>query len=278
MTASAPTYETVTHGKAPAWHQKHARILYGAIGVFGVLGLWEFGSRAGFINDFFFSRPSAIAAAAPVVLATKSNASFWVHAGYSFAEFGIGYVMAIVLAIPIGLAAGWYNRLQHVLDPWFNFLNSLPRFALLPVIVIWVGLGIESKIAVVFLGAFFSIVIPTTQGVRTVDRRYLDVANSFESSRRRMFLNVVLPSTVPYIVTGLRLGIARALIGVVTGELYSAKYGLGFLIKQASDNFQTDRLLFVVLIFTFTGIVGVESVRRVENYFQRWRPIKGVAQ
>ena len=278
MTASAPTYETVTRGRPPAWHEKHARILYGVVGVVGVLLLWELGARAGIINEFFFSRPTAIVAAAPVVLATKSNATFGVHAGYSFAEFGIGYLLAIALAIPIGLAAGWYRRLQFVLDPWFNFLNSLPRFALLPVIVIWVGLGIESKIAVVFLGAFFSIVIPTIQGVRTVDRRYLDVANSFASSRRRMFVNVVLPSTVPYIVTGLRLGIARALIGVVTGELYSAKYGLGFLIKQASDQFQTDRLLFVVLIFTFTGIIGVESVRRVEQYFQRWRPIKGVAQ
>ena len=91
-------------------------------------------------------------------------------------------------------------------DPWLNLFNSLPRVALLPLIALWVGIGLESKITVVFLGAFFSVVIPTAQGVRTVDRRFLDVAHSFGASQRRLFTSVVLPATVPFIVTGLRLG------------------------------------------------------------------------
>ena len=167
---------------------------------------------------------------------------------------------------------GWYRRVGYMFDPWLNLFNSLPRIALLPLIVLWVGLGVESKVTVVFLGAFFSIVIPTVQGVRTVDRRFLDVAHSFGASQRRLFTSVIAPATVPFIATGLRLGLGRALVGVVVGELYAQTEGLGVMIARASDNIQPDRMFFAILIFTFTGIVGVEGLRRVERYFDRWRP------
>ena len=98
-------------------------------------------------------------------------------------RFVVGYLLAVVLAIPLGLIFGWYRRLSYMVDPWLNLFNSLPRIALIPLLVLWLGLGVESKIAVVFLGAFFSIIIPTVQGVRTVDRRFLDVAHSFGASQ-----------------------------------------------------------------------------------------------
>ena len=255
----------------PPWNIRHGRAVYGLLGLVGFLIFWEFGSRAGIVSEYFFARPTMIVEAG---IEAVQEPKFWRDLRVSFTEFGVGYMLAIVLGIPLGLLTGWYRRLQYVLDPWLNFLNSLPRFALMPVIVIAFGLGIMSKISVVFLGAFFAIIIPTIQGVRTVDRRYLDVATSFRASKRRLFLTVVAPATVPFIVTGLRLGIARALIGVVTGELYAATEGLGVMIKLASDTLQVDRLLFGVLIFTFAGLIGVEAVRRIERYFQRWRPMK----
>jgi NitT/TauT family transport system permease protein len=263
-------------GQAAGWADKHGRVVYGSIGVVGFLLFWEFGSRAGIISEYFFSRPTQIVLAG---IEEVQLERFWVDVRTSLTEFVTGYLLAIALGVPLGLLIGWYKRLQYIFDPWLNFLNSLPRFALMPVIVIAFGLGILSKTAVVFLGAFFAIIIPTIQGVRTVDRRYLDVANSFGASKRRLFVTVVAPATVPFIVTGLRLGIARALIGVVTGELYAATDGLGVMIKKASDALQTDRLLFGVLIFTFAGIIFVEAVRRLERYFQRWRPLarKGAA-
>jgi ABC-type nitrate/sulfonate/bicarbonate transport system permease component len=191
----------------------------------------------------------------------------------SFSEFALGFIIAVVTGVPIGLAAGLFRRFQYALDPWLNFFNALPRVALLPVLVILFGVfGPGSKIAVVFLGAFFSIVIPVVQGVRTVDRRFLDVARSFKASRARVFISVVLPSTVPFLVTGLRLGVARALIGVVTAELYTQTEGIGVLIRRASEARQGDRMLFGVLLFTIAGIVFVESVRVFERRFQRWRP------
>jgi NitT/TauT family transport system permease protein len=256
-------------GRATGWADRHGRVVYGVIGFVGFLLFWELGSEAGIVNQRFFSQPTAIAAAG---IREVQIPRFWDDVRLSFTEFSVGYGLAILLGIPLGLLTGWYRRLQYVLDPWLNFLNSLPRFALLPVIVIAFGLGIWSKIFVAFLGAFFAIMIPTIQGVRTVDRRFVDVASSFRASRPRLFATVVAPATVPFIVTGLRLGIARALIGVVTGELFAATGGLGFMIKRASDSLQVDRLLFGVLLFTITGLVGVEAVRRLETRFQRWRP------
>jgi NitT/TauT family transport system permease protein len=253
------------------WFRRHERVVLGSIGVISLLLIWEIGSRLGLIEDFFFSRPTAIVAAG---IREVQVPRFWTDVRVSAFEFGTGYIAAVVLAIPIGLIFGWYRRVSYMADPWLNLLNSLPRVALLPLIALWIGIGIESKIAVVFLGAFFSVVIPTVQGVRTVDRRFLDVAHSFGASQRRLFTSVVLPGTVPFVVTGLRLGIGRGLIGVVVGELYAQTDGLGVIISRASSNLQPDRMFFAILIFTFTGIVGVESLRRVERYFQRWRPVR----
>jgi ABC-type nitrate/sulfonate/bicarbonate transport system permease component len=253
------------------WLRRHERVALGTVGVVSLLLIWEIGSRLGLIENFFFSRPSSIVAAG---IREVQVPRFWNDVRVSAFEFATGYIGAVVLAIPIGLIFGWYRRASYMADPWLNLLNSLPRVALLPLIALWIGIGIESKIAVVFLGAFFSIVIPTVQGVRTVDRRFLDVAHSFGASQRRLFTSVVLPGTVPFVVTGLRLGIGRGLIGVVVGELYAQTDGLGVIISRASSNLQPDRMFFAILIFTFTGIVGVESLRRVERYFQRWRPAR----
>lgn len=246
------------------------RLLYGAAGVIAFLAIWELGSRAGAINPLFFGRPTGIVEAGIREVQTER---FWGDLFASFSEFALGYLLAIVLGIPIGLAAGRFRRLQYALDPWLNFFNSLPRIALLPILVIMFGVfGPASKIAVVFLGAFFSIVIPTMQGVRTTDKRYVDVARSFQASERLLFRSVVIPSTVPFIITGLRLGIARALIGVVTAELYTQTEGIGVLIRRATENSDANRALFGVLLFTISGIVGVEAIRRVEARFQKWRP------
>ena len=246
------------------------RLLYGLAGIVVFLLAWEIGSRTGVINEFFFGRPTGIVEAG---IREVQTPRFWGDLAASFFEFASGFILAIILGVPVGLAAGRFRRLQYALDPWLNFFNSLPRIALLPVLVIIFGVfGPGSKIAVVFLGAFFSIVIPTMQGVRTTDKRFVDVARSFRASERLMFRSVVIPATVPFIITGLRLGVARALIGVVTAELYTQTEGIGVLIRRATENSDANRALFGVLLFTISGIIGVESVRRIEARYQKWRP------
>jgi NitT/TauT family transport system permease protein len=255
------------------WRRRYddnERAILGLIGIGVVLSLWEFGSRAGTINRAFFGRPTGIIEAGLIEIQTPR---FYGDLSASVSEFGLGYLLALAIGVPLGLAAGWFRRLQYALDPWLNFFNSLPRIALLPILVILFGVaGPGAKIAVVFLGAFFSIIIPTLQGVRTVDRRFLDVARSFRASRSHLFRSVVVPATVPFIITGMRLGVARALIGVVTAELYTQTEGIGVLIRRATELRQGDRALFGVLIFTISGIIGVELIRRLEQRYQKWRP------
>ena len=213
-------------------YEDNERLILGLIGVGTFLVLWELGSRAGMVNRAFFGRPTGIIEAGLIEIQTPR---FYADLSASVSEFLLGYMLALLIGIPVGLAAGWFRRLQYALDPWLNFFNSLPRIALLPILVILFGVsGPGAKIAVVFLGAFFSIVIPTLQGVRTVDRRFLDVARSFRASRGRLFRSVVVPATVPFIITGMRLGIARALIGVVTAELYTQTEGIGTPSRRAS--------------------------------------------
>jgi NitT/TauT family transport system permease protein len=251
------------------WYRRYEPLILGASGVIGFLLIWEIGSRVGVINEFFFSKPTDIVAAA---IREVQIPRFWNDVRVSVFEFVVGYVVAVGLAIPLGLIFGWYKRLSYMADPWLNLFNSLPRVALIPLLVLWLGLGTESKIAVVFLGAFFSVIIPTVQGVRTTDRRLLDVAQSFGASQVRVFTSVVGPATIPFITTGLRLAIGRALIGVIVGEIYAQTNGLGVMIVRANENIQPDRMFFAILIFTTAGILGVVGLRRIEQSFDKWRP------
>jgi NitT/TauT family transport system permease protein len=133
------------------------------------------------------------------------------------------------------------------------------------------GLTIWSKVVIVFLGAFVTILINTYAGVRRVDPTFVAVAKTFGASDRRLFTSVVLPGSVPYILAGMRLGVGRALIGVVVAELYAATAGLGYMISVASNNLQVNRVLFATLILIVLGFASVEATRRLEQRFAAWR-------
>jgi NitT/TauT family transport system permease protein len=249
---------------------RHRRLIIGSASIATFLVLWEVTSRVGLIDPFFFSKPTDVVAAG---VAEVQLPRFWTDVRVSAFELAAGFTLAAAAAIPLGLMFGWFRRLSYMADPWLNLFNALPRIALLPLIVLWLGLGVQAKLAVVFLGAFFSIIIPTVQGVRTVDRRFLDVARSFGAGNLRLFTSVVFPATVPFMMTGLRLGIGRALIGVVLAEIYAQTEGLGVMIDRAADTLQADRMIFGVLLFTASGVLGVELLRRLERNFDRWRPV-----
>lgn len=251
------------------WYRRNERTVLGLTGLIGFFVIWQVGASLGLINAFFFSSPTAVLVAG---VAEVQKARFWNDVRISMTELGVGSLAALVLAVPLGIIIGWYRRVSFTFDPWLNFFNALPRIALLPVVVLWIGLSIEMKMVIVFLGAFFSIIMPTAEGVRTVDRAFLDVAHSYGASQRRLFTSVVIPATIPFIVTGIRLAIGRALIGVIIAEMYAQTDGLGVMINKAEAALQSDRMLFGVLIFTVAGILTTEGVGYVERYLQRWRP------
>jgi NitT/TauT family transport system permease protein len=256
-------------------YRRNERTVLGIAGVVTFFLLWQFGAMTGLIDPFFFSSPGAVFLAGVDEVQVPR---FWNDVKVSSIELVVGAFAALALAVPLGIAIGWWRRVSYTFDPWLNFFNALPRIALIPLVVLWVGLGPEMKIVIVFLGGFFSIIVPTVQGVRTVDRALLDVAQSFRASTVRTFTSLVVPATVPFIITGIRIAIGRMLIGVILAELYAQTDGLGVMIDKSADALRADRLLFGVLIFTLFGIIATEGIGYLERYFQRWRPTHDVEE
>jgi NitT/TauT family transport system permease protein len=252
---------------------RYERPIIGLTAVGAVLGLWEVVCRSGMIKPIFLSAPSRIVATAARMFASGELVE---HMRVSGVEFLVGYGLALT-AIPLGLTTGWYRRLNFALDPFLTTLYVIPRVAFIPLIFLWIGLGLWSKVALVFLGAFFPICISTIAGVRTVDPVHLRVARSFQATQWRLFLTIVLPSCVPFILTGLRLGVGRALVGVVVGELFGGDgrcrvpdLSRGLSLRDRQDIRRRG-------LGTF-GVLCNEVRVRLERRVEAWRPAGGAGQ
>ncbi|HEX9273050.1 MAG TPA: ABC transporter permease [Candidatus Binatia bacterium] len=249
------------------------RKILGTISVVIFLTIWELvGNTLQLINPMFMSAPSLVMKAA-VQLFTSGE--IWNDLYVSGIEFFWGYFLSIIFAIPFGIAIGWYKKFAYICDPFVNAMNATPRVALLPLVIIWLGIGILSKVGIIFLGAVFPLLINTRDGVKTTPANLLTAARSFGASEWQIFKSVVLPSTVPFILTGLRLAVGRALIGVMVGELYAATGGIGFMITVAGATFQTDKVFVGVLIFAISGMFLTDVIDRIEHRFDKWRPKVG---
>jgi NitT/TauT family transport system permease protein len=247
--------------------------ILGTIAVTFFLVLWELvGNTFELINPMFMSAPSLIWKAA---IEMFSSGEIYNDLYVSGIELFWGYILSAVVAVPFGIALGWYKKVAYIFDPFVNAMNATPRVALLPLVIIWLGIGILSKVGIIFLGAVFPILINARDGVKTTPVNLLTAARSFGASEWMLFKTVVLPSTVPFILTGLRLGLGRAIVGVMVGELYAATAGIGFMITVAGATFQTDKVFVGVLIFALTGMIGTELITRMEKRFNRWRPAVG---
>jgi NitT/TauT family transport system permease protein len=250
--------------------------ILGTASVAVFLTIWELvGNTFQLINPMFMSAPSLIWQAAYNLFVVTGE--IWNDLRVSGIEFGWGFLLSVVVGIPFGIACGWYKKMAYIFDPFINAMNATPRVALLPLVIIWLGIGILSKVGIIFLGAVFPILINTRDGVKTTPYHLLNAARSFGASEWQIFKSVVFPSTVPFIITGLRLGVGRALIGVMVGELYAATAGVGFMITVAGATFQTDKVFVGVLIFAITGVVCMEVLTKLENRFDKWRVKVGAA-
>jgi NitT/TauT family transport system permease protein len=236
--------------------------------------VWETVARLGLVDPIFMSSPSAVLRAGARLFA---EGDIWADLRVSGTEFLVGYALAALIGIPLGLATGWWRRLSFVFGPFIDTLNAVPRLTLLPLLIIWFGIGIWSKVVVVFLGAVIPILISTHSGVQTNEARFLKVARSFGASELKILSSIILPGTVPFIFTGLKYGVGRALLGVVVGELYAATAGVGYMIGAAGNTFQTDVVFFGILTFTLAGLATVAVLDLLERRFEQWRPKVGAA-
>jgi len=241
----------------------------GALSVLAALTAWQLVANARIWPPLFLPGPWEVGQA---MVKLFQQGDIWLDMATSGQEIAIGYGLAMVIGLAIGLAMGWYTRFQYAMDPFVNFFYSTPRIALLPLFIIWFGIDQPSKVAVIFLGALFPIIINTMAGVRTTEAALLRVARSFGASDALIFRRVVLPGSVPFILTGFRLGVGHAMTGVVVGELIAARHGVGQLIAIAGQTFQTPKMLAGVVLIAGTGMLLTTILQRIENRFQSWRP------
>ena len=257
---------------APRGRSRLGRIEPWLIGVGAVivfLAAWQAVAAARVVPELFLPGPIDIASA---LASYVTSPEFVPDVTTSGQELLLGFGLAVVAGLPIGLLIGWYRRLRYALDPFISFFYSTPRIALLPLLIIWFGIGIWSKVAVIFLGAFFPIAINTLAGIRSLDPPLLKAARSFGASDLQIFRTVALPGSVPFILTGIRLGVGHALIGVVVGELVAAQHGVGLAMATAGSTFQTSKVFAGLIIIAGVGVILQILLQRLEGHFDSWRP------
>jgi ABC-type nitrate/sulfonate/bicarbonate transport system permease component len=267
------------------WYLMHERAILGTLMVLLFLIAWE-GLERGWWADalrpllgdsaerlklkpIFISSPTLIAAAAFRMFFVTGE--IWRDLAWSSIGYVLGLGLAIVIGIPLGLVGGWYRRLSYAVEPLLAAFNATPQVAFLPLIVVWVGTGLGERILIIFLLAVLPLAINAYAAVRTTDPRLIKVAAGFGASEWRLFRTIILPSSVPFLLAGLRLAIGRGMIGVVVGEIYGSAAGVGAMINQAGARFQTDKVFVGVLTIVAAGVILVEIVQRIERRLDVWR-------
>ena len=233
--------------------------------VVAILVFWELYGRS--TNPILFTYPTAVAGAAYNMTA---EGILLEAVGQSLLVLGIGLAAGTVVGIVLGLLVGRSRIAEALLDLPTIALYATPMVALVPVLVLWFGFGMWSKIVIVFLFAVFPVLINTTRGVKEADPQLEEVAKSFCSSERRKWLDLTLPSALPYIVTGVRLAIGRGLIGVVVAEFYTSISGLGFVIVSNANQFRTSRMFVPILVLMILGVVLTKALEMLERRLTPW--------
>jgi NitT/TauT family transport system permease protein len=252
---------------APPFEPVFARRFAGLLSILGGLALWELVSRFLVANALFLAAPTQIIAA---IYSLARSGELWAHIWISAVEFALGYVIASILGIGLGMAMAQSEVAKRALQPWISGLYATPTIALAPLFILWLGIGIWSKVLVVIFLVLFPVAINTEAGLRTTSPRLIEMLRSFGATPRQIFFKLSLPSATPFILAGLKLGIGRGLIGVVVAELFGSRAGLGRLISQSADAFNMPELFAGVVILAVAGIAMTAGFGRLERRLVPW--------
>jgi len=242
------------------WRSGRAISLYW---VLAFLILWQFVTSSGIVNKIFLASPLAIARVAYETFFVTGE--IYPHVLVSLKEATLGFAFAIVVGVLLGLAMGRFEGVRRAIEPFVMALYSTPSVALLPLFILWLGIGLWSKVLIVFLGGVFAVLVNTQAGVRSVNPRLVETARAFTATDAEIFLYIVLPAATPYIVAGIRLAIGRVLISVFVAELFASNEGIGFVITQAGATYNTALMFVGILLLTFTGMILSQALTIIED-------------
>jgi NitT/TauT family transport system permease protein len=230
-----------------------------------VLLLWEIGGAQ--LDQSLFSTPSKVVVAAVDMI---RSGELWQFLAPSLLVMLYGFSIATLVGILMGLLLARYWVIDTATGFYITFLYSTPMVALIPLIVIWAGFDTAAKTIILFLFAFFPIVINTYQGVKNVSPELIEVGRAFRCSERELWRHVILPAALPFVVTGLRLALGRGLIGMVTADLYTAISGIGYLIVRTASTYQMDKMFVPIVTLGLLGVFLAWLLRLVEIKVAPW--------
>lgn len=228
------------------------------------LAAWQWPSVARLV-----SQPSEIALGVVEVIATGT---IWQHFQTTLTEMAVGYAIGAVAGVALGLLFGRVKLLGDIFNPYITLFNGIPKVALAPVFVIWFGIGVMSKIAIVLTMVFFVVFINTFAGLRSVNEEYVNIVRIMGASRWQVVQEVFLPATLPFIIVGLRAGIPFSVIGAVVGEFIAATKGLGYFINYNQGTYDTNGIFVGVTILAILVVVLDWLLSLLERRLLKWRP------
>jgi NitT/TauT family transport system permease protein len=238
-----------------------------------LIGGWELCARAGVVDPFFFGEPSKIVDQLHTWVQHGTEAgSLWEQLLVTLEEAVLGFVIGVILGIVCGIALGRVQLLAEIFSPYIKVMNSIPRIVLGSIFILWLGLGLSSKVALAVVLVFFAVFFNAFQGAREVDRNLVANARILGASRRQITRHVVLPSAMTWIIASLHVSFGFALIGAIVGEFLGAQKGLGLLISQAQGTFNADGVFAAMVIIAIVALVAEGLITLLERRLLAWRP------
>ncbi len=250
----------------PSWSIHDHPNLIRAASVLIFLALWEIYGRR--IDPLLLTYPTAVVRAAVELLRSGELGRQLL---VSLGSLGAGFGASVLLGVSLGLVIGRSRLFEAVLDPHINALYATPQVALTPLLMMWFGLGFGVKVAIIFLFAFFPILINTASGVKNVSASMVEVGRAYMASERQILVKVVYPAALPFIMAGVRLAVGRAVVGMIVGELFTAITGLGAMLTLYGNLFETAKMFVVIVVLGLLGITLIQTAQALERKMARWR-------
>jgi NitT/TauT family transport system permease protein len=243
-------------------------IVRGCISIFAGLAVWEILTRLLLENELLIPPFSSVVRSFWTLLLTGELKK---HFLATLLEFAYGFSTACIVGILLGYLMGMYRWFDEIMDPWIATLYSIPIITVVPLIIIWFGIGMVSKVIVVFKITAVAIILNTAAGIKALDPVWLELAKSLRLSPLETTYKIRLPGALPYIITGMRLGVGRALLGVVVAELMAANAGLGYMLRDSSETWDSPKLFVTVILLALIGLFSFNLIKKLERRMAPWR-------
>lgn len=249
-------------------YSRKQRWILGTINLTVFFTLWQIAATYTDIPKLFLPSVTEVWAA---LVKMSDEGILWGNLGISLWVYVVGMVISIIIAVPLGLFIGGVRIVDRILSPYIWAIYTTPRLILMPLVLLWVGINDTARIVIIVLSAVPATLVVVMEGVKTVDNSLIKAARSFGAGRVRLFRSVVMPATVPFIATGIRMGVSRGLIGLFIGELFTAATGIGYIIALSTKTFNSAQTYAMLFIFVFFCVAMVGLTQLLERKVSVWR-------